>query len=146
LLRSDDLSLHPQCKVPSEPLELASLLGTELIGPELDLDLLERATELERHLRVVLVDDRRSGVLADVKAFVQREPEGYEISGACALAGTVAADNAQDLALRDLETHILKGPEYLDLVSLKYLSPAGGVGRLACKLRSSRPITSRNVV
>jgi hypothetical protein len=64
-------SLYPQSEVLLELLKLASLLGAELIGPKLDLDLLEGATELERHFRVVLVDDRRSGVLADVKAFVE---------------------------------------------------------------------------
>src|SRR5258705_4989878 len=69
-------SLDPQCKVLLKLLEFASLVGTELIGAELDLDLIERPSELERHLRIVLVDNRRSSVLADVKAFVQREAEG----------------------------------------------------------------------
>jgi hypothetical protein len=33
----------------------------------------ERPGELERHLRVVFVDDRRSGVLADVETLIERE-------------------------------------------------------------------------
>src|SRR6476646_4094180 len=43
--------------------------------PELELDLLQRATELERHLRVILIDDWCSCVLTDVETFVQRKPE-----------------------------------------------------------------------
>jgi hypothetical protein len=70
-LRTINASLVPHCKVLLEPIEFASLVGTELIGAELDLDLIERATELERHLRIVLVDNRRSRVLADVKTFVE---------------------------------------------------------------------------
>src|SRR2546429_9787614 len=68
-------SLDPQCKILLKLLEFASLVGTELIGAELDLDLIERPGELERHLRIVLVDDGRSSVLADVETLVEREPE-----------------------------------------------------------------------
>ena len=42
---------------------LAALLGREFIGTELDLNLFKRASKFEWHLRVVLVDDWRSGIL-----------------------------------------------------------------------------------
>ena len=42
---------------------LAVLLGREFIGTELDLNLCKRASKFEWHLRVVLVDDWRSGIL-----------------------------------------------------------------------------------
>jgi hypothetical protein len=41
----------------------AALLGREFIGTELDLNLFKRASKFEWHLRVVLVDDWRSGIL-----------------------------------------------------------------------------------
>ena len=53
-----------------------------------------------------------------------------------ALAGTVAADDADDLALLDLEADILERPEFLDLVALNDLSPANTVDRLARKIAS----------
>lgn len=68
-------SLDPQRKVLLKLLEFASLVGTKSIGAELDLDFIERPGELERHLRIVLVDNRRSRVLADVKTFVERKPD-----------------------------------------------------------------------
>ena len=49
------------------------MLRREFIGTELDIDLLKLAGELERHLRIVIVDDRRSGVFADIEAFIERE-------------------------------------------------------------------------
>ena len=39
------------------------MLGREFIGTELDLNLFKRASKFEWHLRVVLVDDWRSGIL-----------------------------------------------------------------------------------
>jgi hypothetical protein len=66
--------LYPQRKVPFEPIKLASFLRSELVGAKVNLDLVKYASELERHLRVVLVDDGRTGVLTDVEAFVEREP------------------------------------------------------------------------
>src|SRR4029079_1791870 len=57
--------LSPHCKIPLRRLCLASRLGTELVDAELDLELPDRAAESERHPCVILVDDRRSGVLAD---------------------------------------------------------------------------------
>ena len=51
-----------------------------------------------------------------------------------ALAGTVAADDADDLAPLDLEAHILERPEFLDLVALNDLAPAQHVGGLARKI------------
>jgi hypothetical protein len=59
---------------PFEPIKLASFLGSELVGAKVNLDLVQYSSELERHLRVILVDDGRTGVLADVEAFVEREP------------------------------------------------------------------------
>ena len=40
------------------------MLGREFIGTELDLNLFKRASKFEWHLRVVFVDDWRSGILA----------------------------------------------------------------------------------
>src|SRR5215475_3317618 len=65
-------SLGSHCPLRFEPLELAPLFACQLVGAERDLDLPQRTGELERHLRVVLVDDRRSGVRADVEALVER--------------------------------------------------------------------------
>ena len=48
-----------------------------------------------------------------------------------ALAGAVAADDAQDLALLDLEADILERPEFLDLVALNDLSSANDVDSFA---------------
>ena len=63
-----------------------------------------------------------------------------------ALAGTVAADDADDLALLDLEAHILERPELLDLVALNDLAPAQHVGGLARKICAPCATTSRNAV
>ena len=41
------------------------------------LDLLKIPSELERHLCVVLINDRCSGVLTNVKTLVERESEGH---------------------------------------------------------------------
>ena len=48
-------------------------MGREFIGTELDLNLFKRASKFEWHLRVVLVDDWRSGILTDVEAFIEGE-------------------------------------------------------------------------
>jgi hypothetical protein len=45
----------------------------------------------------------------------------------------------------NVEAHVLKHPEFLDLMSLKRLSVASGARRLA-KLRIASPIRSRNAV
>src|SRR5580704_11257752 len=52
---------------------LAAPLGREFIGTELDLNLFKRASKFEWHLRVVLVDDWRSGIHTDVEAFIEDE-------------------------------------------------------------------------
>src|SRR5262245_64812075 len=54
---------------------------------QLDHELVELASELERHLVGVVLDDRRAGVLADVKHLVERE---------------TTADRTLDLALGHL--------------------------------------------
>jgi hypothetical protein len=59
-----------------EALEFAVLLGAEAVGPKIDLDLVQRAVEPERHLRVIFVDDRRSGIFADIETLVEREADG----------------------------------------------------------------------
>jgi hypothetical protein len=64
-----DLLLNGQGEIPFKLFKLTSLSGREFIGTELDLDFLKLAGELERHLRIVIVDHWRSGVLA----FVERE-------------------------------------------------------------------------
>ena len=51
-----------------------------------------------------------------------------------ALAGTVAADDADDLTLLHIEAHILERPELLDLITLNDLAPAQHVGGLASKI------------
>src|SRR5262249_51912289 len=68
-------SLPPQCKISSQLFKFAPLLRGELVSPQLNVDLVERAAERERHLRVVFVDDRRPSVLPDIETLVEREPE-----------------------------------------------------------------------
>ena len=46
-------------------------------------------------------------------------------------AGAVAADDAEDLALLDLEADILERPEFLDLIALHDLPAAHDIGSLA---------------
>ena len=46
-------------------------------------------------------------------------------------AGTIAADDAEDLALLHLEADILQGPELLDRVALHDLAAVHDIGRLA---------------
>ena len=48
-----------------------------------------------------------------------------------ALAGAVAADDADDLALLDFEAHVLQRPKLLDLVALNDLLAAKEISRLA---------------
>src|SRR5262249_31507890 len=67
--------LHAQCVIPLEPFELASLFRSELVCTEVDYDLVERATELEWHFCVVFVDNWRTGVLTNVEALIEREPQ-----------------------------------------------------------------------
>src|SRR5215470_3696698 len=54
-------------------LESLPLLCRQLLGLEYHHDLLQGAGELERHLVEVGLDDRRSGVLADVEGLIERE-------------------------------------------------------------------------
>src|SRR5262245_5033869 len=68
-------SLPAQCKISSQLFKFAPLLRGELVSPKLNVDLVERAAERERHLRVVFVDDRRPSVLPDIETLVEREPE-----------------------------------------------------------------------
>jgi hypothetical protein len=96
-------SLGSQRPVPLEPLKLTPFLGRQLLFAELDHDLPQRAGELERHLRVVLVYDWRTGVHADVKTLVERElaeriglldatfPNGFAIDGERSLASLADA-------------------------------------------------------
>src|SRR5262249_40421196 len=58
--RGSSLRRHRQ--IPSELLKLTPFFGRQLVFAELNLDLPEIAGELERHLRVVVVDHRRPGV------------------------------------------------------------------------------------
>src|SRR5262249_49628280 len=62
-------------KVPSQLFKLATLLWSELIRSKLNINLVERAAELEGHLRVVFVDDRRPRVFADIETLVERKPK-----------------------------------------------------------------------
>jgi hypothetical protein len=66
--------LNRQREILFKLFKLASFLGSELVGAKLNLDLVEYASELKRHLQVVFVDDGRTGVLADVETFIEREP------------------------------------------------------------------------
>ena len=70
--------------------------------------------------RPVIVDAAR-GRLGDAAEDLQQR----------ALARAVAADDADDLALLDLEGDVLQRPELLDLVALDDGAPAGHVPRLA---------------
>jgi hypothetical protein len=67
------MSLQRRREIPFQLFQFAPLLGRELIGAELDLDLLDAAGEFERHLRFIVVDHRRSGVLAYVETFIERK-------------------------------------------------------------------------
>src|SRR5262245_46744861 len=69
----DRLSLDRDRQGSSEALEFTSRRGREFVDAELDLHLLERSRELERHFRVVLIDDRRASILSDVETLVERE-------------------------------------------------------------------------
>src|SRR5262245_38069107 len=69
----DDPSLDPQGEILLTSFKFTAILGCELAGAELDLDLVKGAAELERHLCVIFVDHRRSRVFADVETFVERE-------------------------------------------------------------------------
>ena len=62
-----------------------------------------------------------------------------------AFASTIAADNADDLALLDLEAHILQRPELLNPSPCTIWRPRNTSTALRAKLRASRTITSRNV-
>src|SRR6478672_7919621 len=66
-------SLNRQSKLPCHLFKFASLLGREFVGTDLDLNLFKRASKFEWHLRVVLVDDWRSGILTNVETFIERE-------------------------------------------------------------------------
>jgi hypothetical protein len=58
-----------------ESLKFAVLFGREPVVPKIDLDLVERASELEGHLRIVFVDHRRSSVFANVETLVERKAD-----------------------------------------------------------------------
>ena len=60
-----------------------------------------------------------------------------------ALAGAVSADDAEHLALLDLEAHIPQRPEFLHLIALNDLPPPDQVSRLACEVASSRARSRR---
>src|SRR3984893_18899420 len=51
-----------------------------------------------------------------------------------ALAGTVLADDANDLTALHVEAHVLERPEFLDLVALNDLPTMEGIDRLACEV------------
>src|SRR5262245_28168955 len=55
------------------PLQLCTFGGCQLAFPELNVEPLQRAGELGRHLRLVLIDDGRAGVHAAVKALIEGE-------------------------------------------------------------------------
>ena len=65
-----------------------------------------------------------------------------------AFSGAVAADDAENLALLDLEAHILERPEFLDLIPLHHLAPANDIGRLARKVAdlASDDVAQRRVL
>jgi hypothetical protein len=65
------LSLDCQSELDCVPLDLSRLGGGERKGAKRDLDSLQRACKPEWHLRVILVDDRRTRVLANVETLVE---------------------------------------------------------------------------
>src|SRR5215472_6896721 len=73
-------------------------------------------------------------------AAAERDPPGSRFGDTAqnfqkgALAGAVAADDAQNVALLDLEADILERPEFLNLASLEHLPAASGRKRLARKI------------
>src|SRR5215813_7288492 len=93
----DDPSLDPQGKIRLTSFEFTAILRCELAGAELDLDLVEGAAELERHLCVVFVDHRRSRVFADVETLVEREPKWLGQLDA-ALGDLLAVDRKRPLS------------------------------------------------
>ncbi len=52
------------------------IAGREAALAEFDHDLVELAGEVEWHLGLVILDDRRAGVFADVQRLVRRNAEG----------------------------------------------------------------------
>ena len=63
----------------------------------------------------------RASVRAATRPFVCDAAEDLQQR---ALAGAVATNDAKNFALLDLETHVLKRPEFFDLVALNNLSAA----------------------
>ena len=57
--------------------------------------------------------------------------------------GAVTADDAQNLALLNLEAHIPERPEFLDLVPLHDLASANDIGRLAREVTNFAPDARR---
>jgi hypothetical protein len=55
--------------------------GAKFVRPELDLDFLKLAGELEWHLCIVIVDHWHSGVFADIKALIERARLFVRIAG-----------------------------------------------------------------
>src|SRR5262245_10368262 len=133
------LLLGSQRVVPLEFLKLTSLVGRQLVFAELDHDLLQRARELERHLRVVLVNDWRAGVHPDVKTLVEGKlaqwtglldaplAHGLAIDDECSLASlaetTAVVDEIKSNGV--LARRELVGPDDagLDLALLLVLCP-----------------------
>src|SRR5580698_63011 len=98
---------HPllgcHCQDDSELFNGSALGSCQLIGTELELDLAECSVELERHLRVVLIDDRRARILSDVETLVEREPKGNglletPLSGLFAIDGERSRPTLADAA------------------------------------------------
>src|SRR5713101_10162623 len=56
-------------------LDLLLVFGGQGLGREVNGELRQRASELERHLRRVVFNHRRAGVLPHVEGLVEREPE-----------------------------------------------------------------------
>jgi hypothetical protein len=62
------------------------------------------------------------------------------------LAGPIAPDDTDDLAVFDFEIQVLECPELLDPIALKACWPRSMCLVLRAISRSSRPMTSRNAV
>src|SRR6516164_2260658 len=96
--------------------------------------------------RAVEIDILATGELrvkagADLEQACDSPPKDYSPLGRlgdaaqdleeCALAGSIAPDNPQDLAALDLKAYIFEGPELLHLITQNDLSSADDVDRIA---------------
>ena len=81
--------------------------------------------------------DPASGGLGDAAEYFQQG----------ALAGAVAADNAEDFPLLDLEAYVLERPEFFNVIALDDLSSAHEIDGLAGKVFSfaADDIAQRNI-